>query len=709
MAALTREERGRLWHGRIAAAGEVCKRLQGNWTLLEDALGGVFPRVVPRRQVERDATSSGWQGEDEQINLNVSLAVSTYFQALTFYEDPVAKWQRIPAEDAKTVEESERIVSMLMADADAVAEARRGVRYMMTRGMWAMGLSVDRVNATPEEIRASSIPAEDFVLAARTGQLTELPRGIDYFKVATVARDQLEDPAKALGLLPEERARIAQLAETCEVEHAKNLKKPHAIRTKARINVETLPVGSWFRFDPSVTDFRKARWAARKIVMSPEEFASDPAFTAEAKEAIKAKRLRGTEPLAETINLDLPPEKAIEENGRVVLWECHDRVYRKRHYICESDGYGGTIEVDDTSPYVDEEGDPIFPHFFPFVVRTPIQHNREKPEQAIGIPYLAPGWPIQLEIIRTRSAYYNACKRSARVGVAGKNVEPATLKQYEDAQDGAVILPTAAYNAATDGELFKRVDMGNAPLDYLQASMRLMADYANMERVPLAALTGEPVADTLGQEQMAMQGASVTQTDVVRALESGYSDLSRMVFTLFQRHATDDEFLSYLGVDSAQPNTRGVPLFKAVKQMAVSGRKLTSKFASSLRAEDLARNKQLMDFYALSMGPLGRDSTGIPFFDGKSQLINIAKEAEIEGLVPYQASEAEMLSAAMTKAMGQMNMGGGPPGEAGDKTGRKAGGQRGPADVPGRQERNEGPPGKPQMQGAAQRPQNALA
>lgn len=708
MKALNRMDHGLLWGARVNAAGEVCQRQQQSWTPLEDALAGIFPRVVPRRVIEKDNTRSYGDGDDEQINLNVSLAVHTYMSALTFYEEPVSKWQRFPAEDNKTVTESERLVSMLMADADATAECRRALRYMMTRGSWAVGIDVQRVNATPEEIRAQSIPPEDFVLAARTGELKEVPYGIDFFKVAQAARDQLEDPAKALGLMPDERARIAQLAETCEVEHAKIQAKPRSPRVKAKIAVQALPMGTWFRFDPTVTDFRKARWAARKIVMDPDEFAADPAFNAEAKAAIKPLRLRTSEPLSEAIHTEMPQDKALEENGKVVLWEIHDRVYRKRHYITES-GYGGLCEVDDTHPYLDAEGEPIFPHFFPFVFRTPIQHNREKPEQALGVPYLAPGWPIQLEIIRTRSAYYNACKRSARVAVAGKNVDPSTIEEYVKAQDGAVIKPLPGYNQQSDGDLFTVVNMGNAPLDYLQASMRLMADYANMERVPLAALTGEPVADTLGQEQLAVQGSSVTQTDVVRSLEGGYAELAWMVFRLFQIHATADEFIGYLGRASMENNSAGVPLHAAIKAMGIDGRRLTSKFASTLRAENLARNKQLMDFYALSMGPLGRDSTGMPFFDGKSQLINIAKEAEIEGLVPYQPSEAEMIAAALTKVMGQnMNTGGG-PNEAGDKTGRKAGGQRGAADVPGRQDRNEGPPDNAKMQGVVQRPQNALA
>lgn len=707
MKALDRMDAGALWGGRLTAAGQVCQRLQPNWTLLEDALAGMFPRVVPRRVLEKESTRSSWDGDDEQINLNVSLAVHTYMTALTFYEEPALRWGRFPDEDANTVNESERLLSMLMADADATAECRRAMRYMMTRGSWALGISVHRTNATPEEIRAQSIPAEDFVLAARTGNLTEIPYGIDYFKVGEMARSVLEDPAQALGILPEERARIAQLAETCEVEHAKLQALPRAPRVKAKIAVEALPMGTWFRFDPTVTDFRKARWAARKIVMTPEEFAADPAFTDEAKAKIHPIRMKGTEPALEIIHGDLPPDKALEESGRIVLWEIHDRVYRKRHYTTES-GYGGLCEKDDTSPWLDAEGEPIFPHFFPFVFRTPIQHNREKPEQAFGIPYLAPGWPIQLEIIKTRSAYYNATKRSARVAVASSMAEDSTIEAYVAAQDGAVIKAKAGYDATKDGPLFQRVDMGNAPLDYLQASMRLMADYANMERVPLSALTGEPVADTLGQEQMAMQGASVTQTDVVRALESGYSELSWMVFRLFQIHASSDEFLAYLGRSSVKPNKEGVPIHAAIKAMGVDGRRLTAKFASTIRAENLARNKQLMDFYALSMGPLGRDSTGIPFFDGKSQLINIAKEADIEGLVPYQPSEAEMISAALTKAMGTMNNGA-TPGEAGDKTGRKAGGQRGAADVPGRQDRNEGPPDQAKMNGVAQRPQNALA
>jgi len=175
MKALNRMDHGLLWGARVNAAGEVCQRQQQSWTPLEDALAGIFPRVVPRRVIEKDNTRSYGDGDDEQINLNVSLAVHTYMSALTFYEEPVSKWQRFPAEDNKTVTESERLVSMLMADADATAECRRALRYMMTRGSWAVGIDVQRVNATPEEIRAQSIPPEDFVLAARRRQLKEVP------------------------------------------------------------------------------------------------------------------------------------------------------------------------------------------------------------------------------------------------------------------------------------------------------------------------------------------------------------------------------------------------------------------------------------------------------------------------------------------------------------------------------------------------------
>lgn len=707
MKASDRDDEARLWSGRLNAAGHVLASIQPNWTRLEDALAGIFPRVVPRKIVEKDGTS-GWEGDDEQINVNVTLAVASYMTALAFDDQPRLNWSRFPDEPSIVVAESERLAMMLMDDADAVMECRRAMRYMMTRGPWINWLSVDRVCATPEEVRASMIPPEEFVLAARTGTLKELPYGVDYYKIGVIARDEIEDPAKALQYTPEERARIGQLAETCEAQHQKRLKLPRAIRMKARINVEATPYGTHCRWDPTVTDVRRARWAARKIIMSRDEFLADPAFTDEAKDEIEPLSLRNTKDAPETFLPDAPPDKALEENGRIVLWQIHDRAYRKMHYVSEGK-YCGLVEKDDKYPFLDAEGEPLFPDFYPMVVRTPIQHNREKPEQSLGIPFLAPGWPIQLEIIRTRSAYYNACKRAARIAVASSKVDDKTLAAYEAALDGTVIKPSAGYNPNEDGPLFERVDMGQAPLDYLQASVRLMADYANVSRVPLAALTGEPVADTLGQEEMAMKGAAVTQTDVIRNLESGYAELARKAFILFKTFASDDEFVGYLGKSSLNPTKDGVPLFQAVKAMGIDGRKMVAKFASSVRAEDLARQKQRMDFYALSMGPLGRDSTMMPFFDGKSQLINIAKEMEIEGLVPYEPSTAELLAAALTKVMGAQGGQPGNNGESGDKTGRKAGGERGAPAIPNRQDRAEAPPGKPQMQGAAMRPMNATA
>ena len=713
MPKMSRRDHGQMLQSRIDGALNVYRRNLPTFRRLEEALAGRYPTVMP-------GASPVTQGQSEilvndQINLNMLLSASNYMTALAYDEFPSFRFGRRPDEPEEVCVASERLIEMLLDEGDAMAECRRAMRYLMTRGSWIMWVYVGRQAAMPSEVTASAQNPADFVQAARMGALDKLPEGADYFAIAQAARSVLS-PEFVLGMKPDEAARIAALAEAAEVAHAKSLTRSHS-RYEGRIVFEAAPYGTWTVWDPTCTDVRRADWIARKIVMDHEDFLDDPSFTDEAKKNVTPVNAAHTgDPALSASAFETSSERALEETGRVVLWEYWSRKTWKRHYL--ADCCEGTIEVDDRYPYLDEEGKPLFKDFYPCAIRTPLMHNMEVPDQSLGIPWLAPGWPQQIELIRTRTAYYQACKRSARIGVAASGIDDATVASFTAATDGGIIRPTSSYDRSRDGELFKLLDTGQAPTDYLIASTRLMADLANQLRIPLGVFTGEPVADTLGQEEIAVKGSSITQGDFVRALESGTAEIAFKALTLFKHFASDPEKIAYMGKGAVQPISAqdGRTLLDAFNKTSFEGRKLSCRFASSTRAEDAVRLKQRMDFYALSMGPLGRDSTGMPFFDGRSQLIGIAKEADIDGLVPYQPSEAEMIAAALTK-MAAAQGGGGPPNDGGDREapgggrtdGRKAGGQRGPADVPGRQSRGREPATSSNLKGQAMRPATATS
>lgn len=710
MKTMDREEAGRLWSHRLSAADQVYRRLHPNFQRYEESLAGKFPPVMPLVPVlDNEGKQDGW--ENDQIELNMMLRVTNMVTAMAYDENPSFTFSRQPDEPESVCIAAERAMEMLIDEGEATAEGRVALRYMMTRGPWIMWPMVVRSNATPEEIRGSKINPEDMVLAARTGQLEEVPLGADCYAVSVAARSVLEDPVQALGLLPDERARIAQLAETCEVEHAKFLKRAHRTND-AKISFLATPYGSWCKWDPTVTDVRRAEWIARKIVMDPDEFMEDPAFTAEAKAKIKPSQIQPEgDPAHSAATHVRDSVDPIEEAGRVVVWEIWDRKRWKRWYwspMCE-----GTIGVDESYPYLDEEGRPLFRDFFPCVIRVPIKHNMEGPEQSSGVPFLQPGWPHQIEIIEFGTAASRAAKRSGRIGVASPGLSDKTLAAFTRATDGSVIRPDASYDKNQHGDVFKVLDQGPFPIEYLRARQQAVADFANALGMSYAALTGEPIADTLGQEEIALKGSTLTQADLIRSLESGMGELARKAFILFRAYATESEMVSFLGVSAMEPDAEGKTLVDRFRAMNIDGRKIICRFASSTRADDLASTKQAMDFFALSTGPLGRDSMGVPYFDPKTQLLRIGKKMDLqESLVPYEMTQQELMAAVLMKMQasmqgqgGQTNSpGGGAQAGQGSETGRKAGGERGPAAIPGAQQRGRAPQTGQQMTGAAMRP-----
>lgn len=711
MKRMSREEAGRLWAHRLQVSESVYKRLYPDFERYENALSGRFPVVMPMSPGDVDDKGQITSWVNDQIELNMMLRVTNMMCALAFDENPSFTFSRQPEEPESACVASERAMEMLIDEADAMGEARVALRYMFTRGPWIMWPVVVRTGATPEEVLGSKTNPEDLVLAARTGQLTDVPAGTDFYATSVAARGVLEDPAQALGLMPDERARIAQLAETCEVEHQRWLERAHR-GPEAKISFVATPYGPWCQWDPTVTDVRRADWIARKLVLDRDEFMESETFTDAAKRKVAAMPSEpSNDPTASAAEGAREATQAVEEVGRIIVWEIWDRKHWKRHYWSPMLGEE-TIGVDDRYPYLDEEGRPLFRDFYPCVIRVPIKHNREVPEQSSGVPFLAPGWPHQIELIQFRTAASRAAKRSGRVAVAAHGVDDSTLSAYVKATDGGIIKATSAYDAKT-GDILKPLDMGPFPIEYLRAGQQAMADFANALGVSIAALTGEPIADTLGQEEIALKGSTLTQADLIRTLESGVAELATKAFILFRAYASDSEMASFLGVKSMDPDEEGLTLVQRVRAMNLDGRKILCRFASSTRADDLASIKQSFDFYALSMGPLGRDSTGVPYFDPRTMLLRIGKKMDLqESLVEYQMTQQEMIAAALMKMQasmtgqgGQTNApGGGAQAGQGDPTGRKAGGERGPAAIPGAQSRGRAPQTGQQMTGAAMRP-----
>ena len=712
MKRMDREELGRLWAHRLQVSEAVYKRVYPDFERYENALSGRFPVVMPLSpgEVSEKGQITSWV--NDQVELNLMLRVTNMVTALAFDENPSFTFSRQPEEPEAACIAAERAMEMLVDEGDAMGEARVALRYMMTRGPWIMWPTVVRTGATPEEVRGSRTNPEDLILAARTGQLESVPAGADCYATGVAARNELEDPARALQYTPDERGRIAQLAETCEVEHAKWLAKAHR-GPEAKITFVATPYGPWCQWDPTVTDVRRADWIARKIILDRDEFLESDTFTDAAKAKVEQMNSDPAgDPTSSAAEGARESTQAIEEIGRIIVWEIWDRKRWSRHYWSPMLGEE-TIGVDDKYPYLDEEGKPLFRDFYPCVIRVPIKHNREVSEQSSGVPFLAPGWPHQIELIQFRTAASRAAKRSGRVATASANVDESTLSAYVQATDGGVVRTGAGYDHTRDGDVLKPLDMGPFPVEYLRAGQQAMADFANALGVSIAALTGEPIADTLGQEEIALKGSTLTQSDLIRTLESGVAELATKAFILFRAYASDSEMASFLGVKAMEPDAEGITLVQRIRAMHLDGRKILCRFASSTRADDLASIKQSFDFFALTAGPLGRDSTGIPYFDPRTMLLRIGKKMDLqESMVEYQMTQQEMIAAALMKMQasmqgqgGQTNApGGGAQSGQGDSSGRKAGGERGPAAIPGAQSRGRAPQTGQQMTGAAMRP-----
>jgi len=717
------EDQARRWMDRIDGARSVWEDRKQVSDQLERALDGDFPGLIPGT-TDETARKLRLRGDD-QINVNLLLRAATYMVALAYDEFPSLRFSREPGDDDDVVVAATRLIEKLMDEGGAIYESRDAMMSSFTRGPWAVWLSVEKDLISTAELNASTIPPASFVDAALAGEVPDVPDGVDFQAVGEAARAITENPDLALGLTAVQIDALNALAEQAEVKYAKSLDEPTNQRIRSKIVYDFTAYGTRLLWDASVTDVRHASWMARRIKMNRWEFEREPMFKRSAVkkvlDTLDDEERKAADNQASSKPVEDYAQAGYVGSGDVWVWEVHDKINRKRHYLCEScDEF---LEKDDEHPWLDEYGRPLFAGFYPCVVRVPIKTPRECAERAVGLPWLEIGWPLAVEFIKLRSAAVIAAKKSARIGILSAGMPDDSAAQLESASDGTFIKLGSGYDRNRDGDPITNVEFGGMPMDYLTASKVVQSDFASMMGLSLASMTSEPVADTLGQEQIALQGANTTQGDMVRQFESGFAELAMMTLKAFRMYATPEECAAYLGKSALEPRQHpdGSPrpsVYEAFKTMDVTGCKLVCRFASGTRADDAVYVKQLQDFIALSSTL--RDNTNTPYFDVRPLMERLGKAMDIEGLKPYEPTAAELAQIMAAQLAPMMEQGGeGAPDQGGKgeretpgggrSDGRRAGGQRGPAPVPGRQSRNRAPATAQNMGGQAQRPRTATA
>ena len=674
-----------LWWNRIAAAERIWREEAQVWDALEKAVDGQYADVTGEAP---DEALLGTPLEDRlrngsQLDVNLLGQGRDYHLSMAFDRFPSWRWAEQPTIDIEASEYSLKIIRRLADHGDLVYAMKRAMSSSMTRGVLALWPMVIRNTVTQQEVVAATIPPAAFAEAALTGAWDgKLPDGAD-FRAIVVAVDEMLYNAESLAFTDEQVNRLFALKESAVVlMERKRKRKVNPLSIAAKVWWEATPYGSWLLADPTVTDFSRVSWLARKIVMTVDEFKNDPTFTDEAKSKVVpfAPASPDNRAPTDTVNT-VQPSRVADEAGRIVIREVWDKLSWSRFYLI--DGYDKIASKDTKYPHMTADWEPLFPDFFPCVWRTPLTREVEQPKRILGKPLMEEAYGTQIAYIKNITAYIRACEASGRTVLAGPGVSTESLAELKDTRDSTIVRLGSDYNPSLHGTPDKQFTLyptPPAPVDYLRAAEILKNQCANLLKVPPAVLTSEAAAPTAYQEEITLKGPSAAQADLVRCYEDACAEAAWKGLLMFLNSCTDEEFQAFAGEEALQPRGDRPSIFDALKKIDFQSARLECRFDSTTRSEAAQRLKTRMDLLALSNNI--RDPMGMPYNDIGMSMRQLFREADTE-FIPYVPSEIEKAFILAKIQGGQMAPGGGD--ERPDS--RRAGGERGTPNVPGRQSR----------------------
>lgn len=684
-AKLTRSQEVRVWWGRLKASEKVYESVQEKHDRYEAAYAGDFGQLVPPGPVI-SSQGTEWQ-IDDQVPLNLLLRIGNIYLGKGYDEFPSIRIVEAPTLKQDEKSETERFLESVMDDGDAVTACRWGMMSSFTRGCSIVAVHYGSGVADREKHLRTRIQSGKVVAAVMEGGAVELGEGMAFDEIAEQARSLIDPVTKnpdgtesenllRRSLSEEQIDDLEALAQLSDARLKEERERPSPILGRPRaITFQHLAWGTDAFPDPTVYQRENLKYWFRRLTFTKAEFLAEPRFTAKAKREVKPRSREEADKRTITHAPTLSDAQLTEENSVFVVYEVHDRCYRKCYYIAE--GYDEYLNDDFTYPYLDENGAPLFKDFFPFEVVVPIEYHLEVSERVGGLPLFDPCWAPQVETIKNHTAWVQACKSAGAVFVASNLVDDAFLDNVRTGQHNTVVEAPDGWTKPL-AELMIRLPGADPPKAYLDAAVVSKADTANMASIGLAELSGEPIADTAAQEGMALQGAMTTQSDIIRRFERGFAGLVSKTAAIVRMYFTDEMIAQY-GYDPAVIR-KGLG--------ALQNAKVEVRFASTTRAQDAQRQLTIMNFIKQAAS-LRNPITGMPEIDLMPYEEMLAKEMDLPKPTRWVPKEEDLQALMALQAVQQMmgGMGGSGPSGGGSPNGDVKRGE-----IDGEKDRRGGPP-----------------
>ena len=551
--------------------------------------------------------------------VNLPFFYGQLLKAAASGEPPVIKYPReagpgqtlsgIPGpteSDAKLASWVEMFLTRIVHESGAVDEWADAIDDVLAWGPGVVAIGFDKNVVHPDIAQNTLRSVEDISLQAAGGDTVAKP-GERHEEAAKRLREMVQmasEEDSGFVLTSQEAEWYLARAQSHDAMAVKEAEEPLPPAWDGhKIWARRCQVGVDVFWDSTVTRLEDARWMARRVEMTIEEFRASPLFKKSVRTkgegGIKGVYPRGVTGLeGNTGEEESHHDAALVDDKVVVLYEIwvsrpELRSGGERHFVSPEmpDKF---LESDSRNPYINEDGRPLIPGFYPIFASVPIQPPINDPLRTVGIPALAPGWPQVLEMndLRTLSLD-SARKHSKAVYVADRRLGgQRKIQRILAGPDAAVFMAPSGVRDATERKsLIVPIQFTGKNEELDRQVLRVEQDWRSIMGVAAAVYQGQGVSDTLGQDQIAQKAGASLQGLIIDSVQEAFAKMVEGMRGLARMYPIE-MVVRYLG-------QAGAEAVMEWSRTSMDGDKMWVRFGSRAKAEEAVDRKQLMETIGL--------------------------------------------------------------------------------------------------------------